>query len=419
MSQTETNEELRVAVRRWWWMEYKRPAKLYAYFVGTFSLIVVSLIALAVRNDSEATFVAGRLVPVQGMATVLAPVTGVVRWLDADDGKRVVAGEALALVAVQRTLPELGDASLALELGLRQKEDSIELARDAFKEQLAVQAAGLNEQMHAARAEARLIELEIAARREQIRMAGDVLARRRSSDAATTAGLVAAEQQEALLLDYSVQLQSLRRQQAATQRLIAQLKQAALELPGRRKANDATYAGHLAQLRLQQVENEANAALLVKAPVDGVVVAQMVKPGQSVHLGQPLLSVLPGDGRLQAELMVPGRAIGAMAPGDRVVLRYQAFPHQKFGMQRGTIARISRTAVDSEEASFGPGVPAVKEAFYRVTVELANQAIVAHGRLEPLKPGMLLDAQLSGEREPLSDRLLQPMYSFGGWLGGR
>ncbi|MGE8224773.1 MAG: HlyD family secretion protein [Stenotrophomonas sp.] len=377
------------------------------------------MIALAVRNGSEATFVAGRLVPVQGMATVLAPVTGVVRWLDADDGKRVVAGEALALVAVQRTLPELGDANLALELGLQQKEDSIELARDAFKEQLAVQAAGLNEQMHAARAEARLIELEIAARREQIRMAGDVLARRRSFDAATTAGLVAAEQQEALLLDYSVQLQSLRRQQAATQRLIAQLKQAALELPGRRKANDATYAGHLAQLRLQQVENEANAALLVKAPVDGVVVAQMVKPGQSVHLGQPLLSVLPGDGRLQAELMVPGRAIGAMAPGDRVVLRYQAFPHHKFGMQRGTIAHISRTAVDSEEASFGPGAPAVKEAFYRVTVELANQAIVAHGRLEPLKPGMLLDAQLSGEREPLSDHLLQPMYSFGGWLGGR
>lgn len=400
-------------------MEYKRPAKLYTYFAGTFSLIVVSLIALAVRNGSEATFVAGRLVPVQGMATVLAPVTGVVRWLDADDGKRVVAGEALALVAVQRTLPELGDANLALELGLQQKEDSIELARDAFKEQLAAQAAGLNEQMHAARAEARLIELEIAARREQIRMAGDVLARRRSFDAATTAGLVAAEQQEALLLDYSVQLQSLRRQQAATQRLIAQLKQAALELPGRRKANDATYAGHLAQLRLQQVENEANAALLVKAPVDGVVVAQMVKPGQSVHLGQPLLSVLPGDGRLQAELMVPGRAIGAMAPGDRVVLRYQAFPHHKFGMQRGTIAHISRTAVDSEEASFGPGAPAVKEAFYRVTVELANQAIVAHGRLEPLKPGMLLDAQLSGEREPLSDRLLQPMYSFGGWLGGR
>ena len=104
---------------------------------------------------------------------------------------------------------------------------------------------------------------------------------------------------------------------------------------------------------------------------------------------------------------------------DRVVLRYQAFPHQKFGTQHGTIARIARTAVDRQEASFVPEVPAMKEAFYRVTVELASQAILAHGRLEPLKPGMMLDAQVTGEREPLSDRLLQPMYSFGGWLGGR
>lgn len=400
-------------------MELKRPAKLCLYSGGTFVLLVVVAMALVIRGGNEAAVVGGRLVPVQGMATVLAPVGGVVRWLDADDGKRVVEGDALALVATPRAMPELGDANLALEHGLQQKQDSFVLARDALKEQLAAQATGLHEQMQAARAEAQQIALEIATRREQIRVAGDVLTRRRGFESASAAGLAAAEQQEALVLEYTVQLQSLRRQQAATQRLIAQLKQAMQELPGRQKANDATYAEHLAQLRLDQVENEASAALLVKAPVDGVVVARMVKPGQSVHLGQPLLSVLPGDGRLEAELMVPGRAIGAMAPGDRVVLRYQAFPHQKFGAQHGTIAHISRTAVDSEEASFAPELPAMKEAFYRVTVELANQTIVAHGRLEPLKPGMMLDAQVTGEREPLSDRLLQPMYSFGGWLGGR
>ncbi|WP_057627709.1 HlyD family secretion protein [Stenotrophomonas terrae] len=387
--------------------------------MGTLTVLLLSLAALAIRSDNEAAIIAGRLVPVQGMATVLAPVAGVVRWLDVDDGKRVVEGDTLALVTTARAMPDIGDANRALEHGLQQKEDSIVLAREAYKEQLAAQTTGLHEQLQAARAEAQQIDLQIRTRRELIRMAGDVLTRKRSFEAASVAGLAAAEQQEALVLDYTAQLQSLRRQQAATQRLIAQLKQAVGELPGRRKANDAAYAEHLAQLRLERVENEASAALLVKAPVDGVVVAQMVKPGQSVHLGQPLLSLLPGDGRLEAELMVPGRAIGAMAPGDRVVLRYQAFPHQKFGAQHGTIAHISRTAVDSEEASFAAELPTVREAFYRVTVELTNQAILAHGRMEPLKPGMMLDAQVSGEPEPLSDRLLAPMYSFGGWLGGR
>lgn len=398
-------------------MEFGRPVKLYAYAMGTLALAMFMLMACMIRRGNQAAVVVGRLVPVQGMATVLAPVTGVVRWLDADDGKRVVAGDALALVAMPRTMPEIGDASVALEHGLQQKEDSIVLAHDAFNEQLAAQMAGLQEQLQAARGEARQMDIEITTRREQIRVAGDVLKRRRALE--STAGLVAAEQQEALLLDYAVQLQSLRRQRAATQRLIAQLKQAEQELPGRRKARDAAYAEQLAQLRLEQVENEANAALLVKAPVDGVVVAQIVKPGQSVRSGQPLLSLLPGDGRLQAELLVPGRAIGTMAPGDRVVLHYQAFPHQKFGAQHGTIVHISRTAVDSEEASFVPKVPTMQDAFYRVTVELPNQSVLAHGRLEPLKPGMVLDAQVTGEREPLSDRLLQPMYSFGGWLGGR
>ena len=400
-------------------MGFKGSAKLYACAAGTFALLVVGWGVLSIRTDNDLAAIAGRLVPVQGMATVVAPVGGVVRWLDVDDGKRVVEGDTLALVVSQRTMPEIGDAKVALELGLQQREDSIALARDALKEQLAAQAAGLHEQMQAARIEARQIGLEIAARCEQIRIADAVLVRLREATGSSVAGFAAAEQQEALLLDYTVQLQSLRRQQAAAQRLIAQLKQAMQELPGRHKANEATYAEHLAQLRLDQVENEANAALLVKAPVDGVVVARLVKPGQSVHPGQPLLSVLPGDGRLEAELMVPGRVIGALAPGDRVVLRYQAFPHQKFGAQHGTIAHISRTAVDSEEASFTPKVPVMREAFYRVTVELADQAILAHGRLEPLKPGMMLDALVSGEHEPLSDRLLQPVYSLGGWLGGR
>ena len=400
-------------------MEFSQPWKLSLYLMGTLTGVLIALAAQAIRSGNESATIAGRLVPVQGMATVLAPVAGVVRWLDVDDGKRVVEGDTLALVTTARAMPDIGDANLAFEYGLQQKEDSLVLAREAYKEQLAAQSTGLLEQMQAARVEAQQIDLQIRTRRELIRIAGDVLTRKRGFEAASAAGLAAAEQQEALVLDYTAQLQSLRRQQATTQRLIAQLKQAMGELPGRRKANDAAYAEHLAQLRLDRVENEASAALLVKAPVDGVVVAQMVKPGQSVRLGQPLLSLLPGDGRLQAELLVPGRAIGAMAPGDRVVLRYQAFPHQKFGAQHGTIAHISRTAVDSEEASFAAELPAVREAFYRVTVELTNQAILAHGRMEPLKPGMMLDAQVSGERAPLSDRLLAPMYSFGGWLGGR
>lgn len=65
-----------------------------------------------------------------------------------------------------------------------------------------------------------------------------------------------------------------------------------------------------------------------------------------------LVSPLPGDGRLEAELLVSSRAIGFIEPGDRVLLRYQAYPYQKFGHHLGEVARISRSAL-SPGARFG------------------------------------------------------------------
>ncbi|KFA36687.1 HlyD family efflux transporter periplasmic adaptor subunit, partial [Xanthomonas vasicola] len=85
----------------------------------------------------------------------------------------------------------------------------------------------------------------------------------------------------------------------------------------------ADYRRDAAAVEQEQVQTQVNGALVVTAPVAGVVATQMAKPGQAIQLGQPLLSVVPGDGRLEAELLVPSRAIGFIAPGDTVLLRYQ------------------------------------------------------------------------------------------------
>ena len=162
---------------------------------------------------------------------------------------------------------------------------------------------------------------------------------------------------------------------------------------------------------------QANSALLVKAPVSGVVATQIVKPGQAVQAGQPLLSLLPGDGKLEAELLVPSRAIGFIAPGDTVLLRYQAFPYQKFGHQQGRVARISRSALSGGELGTLIGNAQQGEPYYRITVALAQQAITAYGKPEPLKPGMLLDADVMGEKRRLIEWIFEPLYSLAGRLG--
>ena len=151
--------------------------------------------------------------------------------------------------------------------------------------------------------------------------------------------------------------------------------------------------------------------------VTGVVATQLVKAGQAVQAGQPLLSLLPGDGGLEAELLVPSRAIAFIEPGDRVLLRYQAYPYQKFGHQHGTVERISRSALGAAEAGGSIGNGPQGEPLYRVTVALAAQAVTAYGRPEPLKPGMLLDADILGERRRLIEWVFEPLYSLKGRVG--
>ena len=209
-------------------------------------------------------------------------------------------------------------------------------------------------------------------------------------------------------------MQALQRQAIGMRRLIAQFQQAERELPAQGQTSKAGFQREMAQLEQERVQTQASGALVVKAPVEGVVATQVVKPGQAVQAGQPLMTLLPGDGRLEAELLVPSRAIGFIEPGDRVLLRYQAFPYQKFGHQEGRVSAISRSALSAGEVEALIGSARQGEPPYRITVSLAQQAITAYGKQEALKPGMLVDADVLGERRTIIEWVSEPLYSLVG-----
>ncbi|XHH29478.1 hypothetical protein WIW49_00670 [Xanthomonas euroxanthea] len=104
-----------------------------------------------------------------------------------------------------------------------------------------------------------------------------------------------------------------------------------------------------------------------------------------------------------------------MTRGDRVLLRYQAFPYQKFGRHAGRVVEVSRSAVTSKELSSLLGQQ-IEEARYRVIVELETQHIVANGRNELLRPGMVLDADILLEKRKLIEWMFEPVYEMTGRL---
>jgi multidrug efflux pump subunit AcrA (membrane-fusion protein) len=168
-------------------------------------------------------------------------------------------------------------------------------------------------------------------------------------------------------------------------------------------------------------QSQDQRTVILRAPYDGVVSTVLLRSGQSVSAGQPLLSILPANATLQAQLLIPGRAIGRVEQGDRIVLRYEAFPYQKFGHYYGHVLDISRDVLsDSEVAALMGQQPAQgSESLYRVLVSLDSQQVTAYGKSQPLRAGMLVDADIATESRSLLEWAFKPLYGMADHFSGR
>ncbi|WP_222565883.1 HlyD family secretion protein [Novilysobacter antarcticus] len=414
MSQDLFRREVLEAKRTSWLggISLAQPVRLW--ILTTAAVVVALTIALFLTfgTYTRRSRVIGQLVPVQGMATVLAPATGVLTRVDIPEGGKVSAGQTLAVVTVPRSTLLSGDTTAALAQRLQRREDGMTSAQSAQQQLLEAQSNGLATQLTIARRELAQIETEIATRQEQVGIANQTMERLQQLQQDQYVSELQVKQQQAATLEQVGEVQILQRQAIGTRRLIAQLQQALHEVPGQRQTSEANFQRDLAVLEQEQVETQARGELALHAPVSGIVATQLAKPGQAVQAGQPLLSLLPGDGTLEAELLVPSRSIGFIEPGDSVLLRYQAFPYQKFGHHQGRVERISRSTVATMDAN------STSEPFYRITVSLDKQAITVYGKPEPLKPGMLLDADVLGEQRTLIEWIFEPLYSIKGSVFG-
>jgi membrane fusion protein len=159
---------------------------------------------------------------------------------------------------------------------------------------------------------------------------------------------------------------------------------------------------------------EAHRSIEIRAPEAGVVTAIVGHPGQAMGSGSPVLKIVPKDATMHAELLAPSSAIGFIHEGERVLLRYSAFPYQKFGEYRGTVVSISQAALrpDEVEGVLAAPPPVNKTGpFYRVTVDPDSQFVNIYGEQRTLPAGMQVQAYVLLDRRPLYQWILDPLYN--------
>ena len=213
--------------------------------------------------------------------------------------------------------------------------------------------------------------------------------------------------------DQEIKLQALKRTRSQVDRDLSAARMEEPSIQLRSSGQVDQVARQLSELQESLAGAEARRETVIKAPVSGTVTNIAVVQGQSVPADTPLATVLPKGSGLHVELLVPSRAIGFIQKGQQVVLRYEAFPHERFGQYKGVVTEIGRN-VWSPGEKIGPLT--VKEPVYRVDVKLERQSVAALGTEIALRPGMLVNADILLERRTLLEWLFEPVLQLRGRL---
>lgn len=206
---------------------------------------------------------------------------------------------------------------------------------------------------------------------------------------------------------------------AAQQKRIAQMQ----------SSNQAELQRELAELRarIAQLEPSLNRStyreglMELRAPQDGVIKDLATTTiGAVVQPGTVILTLVPNNERLYAEVSVKNEDMGFVRIGQRAKIKLATYPFQKYGMLTGEVVLVSEDATDIAAAqqaarplrnrgdSDTGGVPT--GSTYKARVRLDNQTLRdPHGNPLKLSAGLQVVAEINQGTRTVLDYLLSPV----------
>ncbi|POW96918.1 colicin V secretion protein CvaA [Serratia marcescens] len=171
------------------------------------------------------------------------------------------------------------------------------------------------------------------------------------------------------------------------------------------------------ELQKERLNIDAGGAIIVRALADGRIDSLSVTVGQMVNVGDSLLQVIPHNiAHYALVLWVPNDAIPYIAAGDKVNVRYDAFPAEKFGQFVATVSVISKAPASPQEMLTYQGAPkaALTAAvpYYKTIVIPEKQVIAYDGKRLSLENGMKAQSTLFLEKRQIYQWMLSPFYDM-------
>ena len=205
------------------------------------------------------------------------------------------------------------------------------------------------------------------------------------------------------LAELPARMAEINRYEVSLKDLKRQILEERLELE-RTRANFQN-AYDIAEIRLKQAKQAVNRSVdadidLILAPEPGIITQVLVNtPGQVVNKGQTLVTIAPASTPIVAEALILNKDVGLLSSGQKVKLKFEAFPFQDYGIQHGYLRQISPDAMGDD----GSGT------VFRGIIDLENTTILVHGEEKAFMFGMKGTAEIITDRQSILMLALNPL----------
>jgi membrane fusion protein len=390
---------------------------LLTYIFGVLALLLMAFFSFFETTRKAPIY--GMLVPTAGVPRVYSNQNGVIKEVRIKEGQFVRKGEILFVVSGERSTSNLRSTeSLVSEL-LAQRRDSFRAELQQAKAQAEQRRAALHQRANDLQSELERLNNQIFIQKQRISLSEQTVARFAQLKATNYISAAHMQEREAELLDQRQRLLEIERMRSVTQRDLVSIDAEAQDIAMQALRDENALRRNASTLEQDLTENEARREFPVRARRSGTVTAIAANLGQTIGTSSSLASILPEGDKLEAEMYVPSRAVGFIKPGMTALLRYQAFPYQKFGQHRARVREVATTSIRLDELTTSAAVmlgAAQSEPVYRVRLQLDQQSVRAYGTALPLRSGMLVDASVMLERRRLYEWVLEPLFSISGRL---
>ncbi|MBO1015251.1 HlyD family efflux transporter periplasmic adaptor subunit [Achromobacter sp. SD115] len=392
-----------------------RPVSFALVTAVLAGFVLTICLFLAFGSYTKRATVSGQLAPDTGLIKLYVPQAGIVLESRVQEGQHVAAGDVLYVVSGDQQ-SALGETQEAISGQIRQREESLRLAR----QKTVLLQQGEHDSQTAAiaslKAQLAAMDNQIAGQRARIKLAEDSAHRYRGLMEKGYLSAEEADQKRAELLEQRNQLQALLRDRIGLATDLSNRQAALADLALRQQNQLAQLDRDMADIAVDLTRSEARRRILVSAPQAGIVTAVAATAGQAVDNKRPLATIVPDGAKLQAELLAPSRAVGFVVPGDRVLMRFAAYPYQTFGQQAGIVQTVTRSALPEWQLNEAAANNSVQEDMYRITVSLDAPARGPQGQTLALRPGMRLEADILQQTRRLYQWAFDPAQRLSGKL---